>query len=106
MHAVLVRKRKDNVKGRDWYDFEWYVTKRMAMNLKHFPERARDSGDMTNRKMTAQHFRKLSTARINSVDIQRVKADVLRFIPDSSKLDIGRRNFSTTDRHSEAQVSW
>jgi predicted nucleotidyltransferase component of viral defense system len=25
MHALLFRNRKARVKGRDWYDFEWYV---------------------------------------------------------------------------------
>jgi hypothetical protein len=25
MHALLFRSWKNRVKGRDWYDFEWYV---------------------------------------------------------------------------------
>ena len=88
MHALLFRKWKENVKGRDWYDFEWYVRKGVAMNLKHFIDRARDSKDLPNEKMTEQQFRKLLAARINSVDMQRVKADAVRFIPDSGKIDI------------------
>ena len=27
MHALVFRKWKNRVKGRDWYDFEWYVKK-------------------------------------------------------------------------------
>lgn len=93
MHALLFRKWKENVKGRDWYDFEWYVKKGVAMNLRHFIERAKDSGDLTNDKTTQQQFRKLLTARISSVDIERVKADAVRFIPDSSKIDIWSRKY-------------
>ena len=87
MHALLFRKWKENVKGRDWYDFEWYVKKGVAMSLRHFIERARDSEDI-NEKMTEQQFRKLLTARINLVDIERVKSDAVRFIPDSGKIAI------------------
>jgi Nucleotidyl transferase AbiEii toxin, Type IV TA system len=88
MHALLFRKWKDNVKGRDWYDFEWYVKRNTAMNLKHFTERVIGSGDLETGKLTEQQFRKLLADRIDSVDMKKVKADVVRFIPDSSRLDI------------------
>lgn len=93
MHALLFRKWKDNVKGRDWYDFEWYVKKGVAMSLKHFIERARGSGDLSDEKLIEQQFRKLLTARIDSVDMDRVTADAIRFIPDSSKVDIWSRKY-------------
>src|SRR5688572_1298703 len=93
MHALLFRKWKENVKGRDWYDFEWYVKKGVAMNLKHFIERARGSGDLTDEKLTDKEFRKLLTKRINSVDMEKVKADVVRFIPDSTRLGIWSKKY-------------
>lgn len=93
MHALLFRKWKENVKGRDWYDFEWYVKKGVVMNLKHFIERAHGSGDLDQAKLTEQQFRKLLTDRINSVDIEKVKADVVRFIPDGNKLDIWSKKY-------------
>lgn len=93
MHALLFRKWKENVKGRDWYDFEWYVKKGVAMNLKHFIERAQGSGDLTDEKLSEQQFRMLLTARIDSVDMDKVKADVVRFIPDSSELDIWSKKY-------------
>lgn len=93
LHALLFRKWKENVKGRDWYDFEWYVKKGVAMNLKHFVERAHDSGDLDEEKLTEQQFRKLLTNRINSVDMEKVKDDAIRFIPDGSKLDIWSKKY-------------
>jgi predicted nucleotidyltransferase component of viral defense system len=95
MHALLFRKWKENVKGRDWYDFEWYVKKSVPMNLTHFIERAEGSGDLGNEKLTEQQFRKLLTDRINSVDMEKVKADAVRFIPDSARLDIWSRKYFT-----------
>jgi hypothetical protein len=103
MHALLFRKWKENVKGRDWYDFEWYVKKGVPMNLKHFIERAQGSGDLRayaiasagrqDEKLTEQQFRKLLTDRINSVDMEKVKAEVIRFIRDSTKLDIWTKTY-------------
>jgi hypothetical protein len=93
MHALLFRKWKENVKGRDWYYFEWYVKKGVAMNLKHFIERAQESGDLENEKLMEQQFRKLLTDRINLVNIEKVKADAVRFIPDSSRLDIWSKKY-------------
>jgi len=93
MHVLLFQKWKENVKGRDWYDFEWYVKKGVAMNLKHFIERAQGSGDLPDEKLTEQQFRKLLTDRINSVGIERVKADAVRFIPDGTRLNIWSRKY-------------
>jgi hypothetical protein len=45
MHALLFRKWGENVKGRDWYDMEWYIKKGTSLNLNHFLIRAIDSGD-------------------------------------------------------------
>ncbi len=93
MHAFLFRKWKDNVKGRDWYNFEWYVKKGVTMNLKHFVERAFESGDLPGQQLTHAQFRKLLIARINSVSMERVKADAIRFIPDPKKLDIWSKKY-------------
>ena len=104
MHALLFRKWKENVKGRDWYDFEWYVKKGVAMNLKHFIQRAQGSGDVHDEKLTEQQFRKLLTDRINSVDIEKVKADAVRFIPAGTRLDIwSRKYFNDLSAHMKVE---
>ena len=46
MHALLFRKWTNNIKGRDWYDLEWYIKKGVSMDLQHFIERIRASGDL------------------------------------------------------------
>ena len=33
MHALLFRKWKNRVKGRDWYDMEWYIRNGVELNL-------------------------------------------------------------------------
>jgi predicted nucleotidyltransferase component of viral defense system len=39
MHALLFRKWKNRVKGRDWYDFVWYLSQNVPVNLIHLKER-------------------------------------------------------------------
>lgn len=88
MHALLFRKWKENVKGRDWYDMEWYVKKGIPLNLNHFVLRARDSGDWKEDTMAEKEFQKLLEQKINTVNMDRVKADIRRFITNPERLDI------------------
>lgn len=88
MHALLYRKWKDNVKGRDWYDMEWYIRKGVKLNLTHFVSRAIDSGDWNEQAMDVSQFQQLLKDKIDSVNFSRIKDDIRRFIPDASVLDI------------------
>ncbi len=88
MHALLYRKWKNNVKGRDWYDLEWYIKKRIPVNLEHFLVRAKDSGDWTSENITAQDLKNLLIDKIQQVNLDKVKEDISRFIPNPSVLDI------------------
>lgn len=88
MHALLFRKWKDNVKGRDWYDMEWYIRKGVPLNLKHFALRAKDSGDWEQENISETEFRELLNAKIDEVNFSRIKDDIRRFVPDASVLSI------------------
>ena len=89
MHALLYRKWKNRVKGRDWFDFEWYVKKGVPMNLSHFEKRAGDSGDLIKPTISREDVVELLNKKIDSLDFKRVKEDIIRFIPpDSNALEI------------------
>jgi hypothetical protein len=88
MHALLFRKWQNNVKGRDWYDMEWYIKKGIPLNLSHFVLRAIGSGDWKKSKITEKEFRDLLRQKIESVNMDRVKEDISRFIPDQVRLKI------------------
>jgi hypothetical protein len=88
MHALLFRKWQNNVKGRDWYDMEWYIKKGIPLNLSHFLLRATASGDWKKNKITEKEFRDLLRQKIDSVNMDRVKEDISRFIPDQERLKI------------------
>ena len=92
MHALLFRQWKSRVKGRDWFDLEWYIRKGFAMNLEHFSVRAMESGDLE-KPATAEKIYELLTQKIESLDFNRVKEDVIRFIPEPSSLDIWSKEY-------------
>ena len=88
MHALLFRKWGKNVKGRDWYDMEWYIKRGTPLNLRHFAIRAKDSGDWDTDSITDREFRALLAKKIDVVNLEYVKTDIKRFIIDQSGLEI------------------
>lgn len=88
MHALIYRSWKNRVKGRDWYDFEWYVRKNVAMNFRHFCERAYQFGSEEPGTLTPDRFRAILKDKIKETDIRQVKDDVMPFIKEQNKLNI------------------
>lgn len=88
MHALLFRKWQNNVKGRDWYDMEWYIRKGVPMSLSHFLRCAIDSKDWKRDTITSAEFRELLKKKIDRVNMDQVKDDEIRFIPNRDKIAI------------------
>ena len=87
MHALLFRKWKQRVKGRDWYDMDWYIKKGVPLHLDHFLHRAKESGDWLADVITFDQLMELLTTKINSTKIERAKEDVIRFIQNPDDLE-------------------
>ena len=88
MHALLFRKWGTRVKGRDWFDFEWYVKKGIPLDLHHFTLRAKDTKDWTKEELTKEDVRELLREKFKTVSFDNVKEDVIPFIKDDSVLKI------------------
>lgn len=93
MHALLFRKWKNRVKGRDWYDMEWYIQKGVELNLIHFHRRAQDSGDWQKSTLSKEEFMELLENKIKSISIEKVKADVRPFVGNVKQLDIWSKQY-------------
>ena len=84
MHAVLARGWKSRVKGRDWYDLIWFVSRGIKLNLGHLEARLRQSGHYVETdRLDRDGFRAILTDRINQIDFTRAKTDVLPFIQNA-----------------------
>ncbi len=88
MHALLFRNWKQRVKGRDWYDFEWYVRHRVKLDLNHFQQRMQQSHPAIAIPENLADLKTMILKRIKTLDINDVKVDVAPFIKDTSVLDI------------------
>ncbi|MFN9710222.1 MAG: nucleotidyl transferase AbiEii/AbiGii toxin family protein [Bacteroidota bacterium] len=88
MHALLFRKWKQRVKGRDWYDMEWYIRKGVPLHLKHLQSRAIDSKDWAKQSFSEKDFKKLLEHKIQTISISSIMEDVRRFIKDDTGIAI------------------
>ncbi|MBP1222978.1 nucleotidyl transferase AbiEii/AbiGii toxin family protein [Flavobacterium sp. 1355] len=88
MHALLFRKWGNRVKGRDWYDFEWYIKNGIPLDLHHFTLRAKDTGDWTEEELTKQDVLNLLREKFKAASFDNIKEDVTPFIKNESVLNI------------------
>ncbi len=88
MHALLFRKWKNRVKGRDWYDMEWYIRKGIALDTSHFLRRATDTGDWQEENISHDQIIGLLKQKINTVSFENIKDDVVKFIKDDTAIGI------------------
>lgn len=90
MHALVYRAWKNRVKGRDWYDFEWYVRHNVPLNFTHLHERALQ---FNNEDITKESFLQKLNEHIATTDINQVKADVLPFIRNPKEMAIWSNDY-------------
>lgn len=90
MHALVYRAWKNRVKGRDWYDFEWYIRNRVPLDFRHLKERAMQ---FNNEKISKDSFLDKLKGRLATADIEQVKADVLPFIKRPQELEIWSNDY-------------
>jgi hypothetical protein len=93
MHALIYRRWKSRVKGRDWYDLEWYIKNGVPLNLEHFCERAKESGDWQEDSMQPFQLVELLISKITDTSIEVAKEDILRFISNPKVLDIWSKDY-------------
>ncbi|WP_297329475.1 nucleotidyl transferase AbiEii/AbiGii toxin family protein [uncultured Bacteroides sp.] len=90
MHALVFRAWKNRIKGRDWYDFEWYVKKGIALDFNHLQERIRQFNGM---EMSRDDFMVQLKEKLRTADIKAVKRDVEPFIKDHKGLEIWSNDY-------------
>ena len=90
MHALAFRVWKNRIKGRDWYDFEWYVRNGIPLDWNHLQERIRQ---FNGQEMTLEEFKTTLRERLSGTDINRVKEDVLPFLNNPGELAIWTNDY-------------
>ena len=93
-HALLVR---PYIKGRDWFDFLWYVSRKAPLNLMFLSNALDQLGPWKGKKIKVNMswYKREMTKRIKSIDWNKARTDVSRFLrpSDLKTLELWNTNF-------------
>ena len=94
IHAVICRGWQSRIKGRDLYDYIFYLSKAVTVNQKHLRARLIDSGYISeNQECTLEEIKMMLKNRFDSIDFLQARKDVEPFIRDTSVLYIWNSEF-------------
>lgn len=79
IHALLCR---PYLKGRDWYDFGWYVSQKIFPNQKHLEAALTQAGPWKNSEFSVTHdwLQEALSQKIESIDWDAAAKDVAKFL--------------------------
>ena len=94
VHAVICRTWKNRIKGRDLYDYVFFLSKGASLNLEHLKARLVQSGVCDEGKaFSVEDAKRLLRERFEMIDYQQAKADVVPFLKNTSALDMWSADF-------------
>ena len=94
LHAVICRAWKNRTKGRDLYDYVFYLANRTPVNLKHLNARLTDSGFVeTGIDLSLNEIKQILNRRFENIDYSQAKDDVFPFIQNPASLDVWSKDF-------------
>jgi len=94
LHALLCRPWVTRIKGRDWYDFVWYVAHNIPVHLAHLQERLVQSGAWNAQKtLDKRALFVFLMQKIQETDFAKAKRDITPFISNSSSVDVWSQDF-------------
>lgn len=89
IHAVLCRKYKNNVKGRDYYDLLFYIKKHISPNLVYLKNRLIESNTIKESdEFNIDVLKSMLKERIKDLDFDMVKEDASKFIFKGESIDM------------------
>ncbi len=104
IHAVLCRSYKYHVKGRDLYDYLYYLSKDSKFNLLYLENKLKNTGKIDeNVHLSLGIVKDMLKDRFNNLDYESAKKDVSNFIEDKESLRLWKKEFflATLDRLKE-----
>ncbi|MBR6984990.1 MAG: nucleotidyl transferase AbiEii/AbiGii toxin family protein [Ruminococcus sp.] len=93
-HAVICRAWKNRIKGRDLYDYIFYLSRGTELNTGHLKARLVESGVwQAEDEFGIEDAKALLCSRFDSIDYAQAKEDVLPSIKDTASLDLWSADF-------------
>lgn len=106
IHALLCR---GFLKGRDWYDFAWYVAKGVTPNLEHLTAAINQNGPWKGQGIEVTHewLKEALEDQIATIEWDKAAEDVVRFLRanDVKSTSLWSDRFFTSKLHKMIQAS-
>lgn len=97
IHALLCRNWNNRVKGRDLYDYVWYLSRGIPVHIKHLHARMNQTGHFSENGMfTDDRLHALLQEYFSNIDFNQAKKDILPFIKDMTVLELWSADFFKT----------
>lgn len=94
IHSVLCRAWKNRIKGRDLYDYQFYLAMKAKVNLPHLVARLAESKRIAhNEQCSLDDIKQILCERFDAVDFTAAKEDVRPFIRNASAIDLWSADF-------------
>ena len=94
VHAVLCRGWKNRIKGRDLYDYVFYLQRGAALNMENLKQKLIQSNAWKEEdELTLDEVKKMLSERFDGIDFEKPKEDDKDFIKDKAALDVWSIDF-------------
>lgn len=94
IHAILCRNWQYRTKGRDLYDYVFYISKNAKVNIELVKEKLIDSNVLSRYdEFTIDTLKKLLNNKFEEIDYSDAKDDVIMFIEDKDSLSLWSKDF-------------
>ena len=94
IHAILCRNWNYRTKGRDLYDYIFYLSKNISVNLELVKEKLIDSNVLKeNDNFDINVLKEMLTNKFNEINYNDAKEDVIAFIEDKDSLNLWTKEF-------------
>ncbi len=88
LHACFFRK---YIKGRDFYDLIWYLGKKCLPNFELLNNAIKQT-EQKDMNLSEKNFKEFLKDKLRTIDFEKVRKDVERFIEDKNELKLLDRN--------------
>ena len=100
IHAIICRNYKNRVKGRDYYDYLFYVGKGSKINLAYLENKLKNSSIVAKDKsLTLDMVKMMLKNKFENTDYESARKDVINFISDINSVSLWKKELfiSTLD---------
>lgn len=105
IHAIICREYKNHVKGRDYYDYLFYIGKGIHFNMKYLENKLKNTGKITmDEILSLDRVKEFLRDRFEKVNYNQAIEDVSNFLVQKESLNLWKKEFflSTLDSLREA----